>query len=279
MSWLKITAELALEPQDWSLWASLFEEAGCPSTQILSAPPRISGYLEETDSARERAGLLAERLRSMQAKTFIETVPEEDWTETWKKFFQPFRVGQRLVIRPSWQSFEVGLDDVEVVIDPGQAFGTGDHPTTRLCLRLIAERDWTGMRVVDVGCGSGILAISAAKLGASCVTGVDIEPGSVEIAKANAERNGVHAQWLIGDGFEPLLGENFDAAFSNIISAVLLRLAPDASRSVRPGGVWIVSGVIEANWPDVRSAIERVGFKLDQRLQEDEWLAATFVRL
>ncbi|MCX7799819.1 MAG: 50S ribosomal protein L11 methyltransferase [Fimbriimonadales bacterium] len=278
MNWLKITAELPQEPLDWSPWALAFEDAGCPSTQILSSPPRMVGYLEQSEGARERACLLIQRLRAMDAEASIETVAEEDWAEAWKRFFRPFRVGERLVIRPSWEPFQLSPGDVEVVIDPGQAFGTGDHPTTRLCLRLLADRDWTGLSVADVGCGSGILGISAAKLGAACVVGVDIEAGSVEIASANARRNGVRAEWLVGDAFEPLLGRSFDAAFSNIISAVLIRIAPDAARCLRPGGLWIVSGVIEANWSDVREAAERAGFDLQQRLQEGEWLAATFLR-
>ncbi|MEJ5171204.1 MAG: 50S ribosomal protein L11 methyltransferase [Fimbriimonadales bacterium] len=277
--WRRITAIPPEEPQDWSPWAEAFAEAGCPSTQMLSDPPRIEGYLEDAPGAEERASVLAERLRGIGATVESEEVPDQDWSETWKRFFKPFRVGDRLVVRPSWESVSLGPGDVEVEIDPGQAFGTGDHPTTRLCLQLLAGLPWDGLRVADVGCGSGILGIAAAKLGAAEVVGVDIDEASVEVARQNAQRNGVPCRWLVGNGFEPLEGDAFDAAFSNIISAVLIRIAPDAARAVRPGGLWIVSGVIEANWPDVLRAAENAGFGLMEARREGEWLAAVLQRL
>ncbi len=246
---------------------------------MLSDPPRIEGYLEDAPGAEERASVLAERLRGIGATVESEEVPDQDWSETWKRFFKPFRVGDRLVVRPSWESVSLGPGDVEVEIDPGQAFGTGDHPTTRLCLQLLAGLPWDGLRVADVGCGSGILGIAAAKLGAAEVVGVDIDEASVEVARQNAQRNGVPCRWLVGNGFEPLEGDAFDAAFSNIISAVLIRIAPDAARAVRPGGLWIVSGVIEANWPDVLRAAENAGFGLMEARREGEWLAAVLQRL
>ncbi|MFN3683290.1 MAG: 50S ribosomal protein L11 methyltransferase [Fimbriimonadaceae bacterium] len=278
-TWHRITARPPEEPADWSPWAEVFSDFGCPSSQVLSNPPAIEGYLEDAPGAAERASELAERLRALGALVETAVVPDEDWSETWKRFFKPFRVGERLVIRPSWDRCSLRPGDVEVEIDPGQAFGTGDHPTTRLCLRLLASLPWDGLRVADVGCGSGILGIAAAKLGAAEVVGVDIEEASVEVARENARRNGVSCRWIVGDGFEPLAGETFDAAFSNIISAVLIRIAPDAAKAVRRGGLWIVSGVIEANWPDVLRAAETAGFGPKEVQREGEWLAAVLQRL
>ena len=278
-TWHRISARPPEEPADWSPWAEVFSEAGCPSTQVLDDPARIEGYLEDAPGATERARDLADRLRALGAHVEVAEVPEEDWSETWKRFFRPFRVGERLVIRPSWEACGLRPGDVEVVIDPGQAFGTGDHPTTRLCLRLLAALPWDGLRVADVGCGSGILGIAAAKLGAAEVVGVDIEEASVEVARENARRNGVSCRWLVGNGFDPLAGETFDAAFSNIISAVLIRIAPDAARAVRRGGLWIISGVIGANWPDVLRAAETAGFGPQEVQREGEWLAAVLQRL
>jgi len=278
-TWHRISARPPEEPADWSPWAEVFSEAGCPSTQVLDDPARIKGYLEDAPGATERARDLADRLRALGAHVEVAEVPEEDWSETWKRFFKPFRVGERLVIRPSWEACGLRPGDVEVEIDPGQAFGTGDHPTTRLCLRLLAALPWDGLRVADVGCGSGILGIAAAKLGAAEVVGVDIEEASVEVARENARRNGVSCRWLVGNGFDPLAGETFDAAFSNIISAVLIRIAPDAARAVRRGGLWIISGVIGANWPDVLRAAETAGFGPQEVQREGEWLAAVLQRL
>ncbi|MCA1997481.1 MAG: 50S ribosomal protein L11 methyltransferase [Armatimonadetes bacterium] len=278
-TWHRISARPPEEPADWSPWAEVFSEAGCPSTQVLDDPARIEGYLEDAPGATERARDLADRLRALGAHVEVAEVPEEDWSETWKRFFKPFRVGERLVIRPSWEVCGLRPGDVEVEIDPGQAFGTGDHPTTRLCLRLLAALPWDGLRVADVGCGSGILGIATAKLGAAEVVGVDIEEASVEVARENARRNGVSCRWLVGNGFDPLAGETFDAAFSNIISAVLIRIAPDAARAVRRGGLWIISGVIGANWPDVLRAAETAGFGPQEVQREGEWLAAVLQRL
>jgi ribosomal protein L11 methyltransferase len=202
-------------------------------------------------------------------------VPEVDWAEAWKQFFVPRTVG-RFFVRPSWEEAPVPEGLVEIVLDPGQAFGTGDHPTTRMCLELVGETVTAGARVADIGSGSGILSIAAAKLGAE-VEGVDLDAPSVEAARENAARNGVSAEFRLGTGFEPLEG-TYDVVLSNIISAALIGLAPVTAARVRPGGAWIVSGVIQDNWADVLSAAEAAGFRLDRRLEEGEWVAARLFR-
>jgi len=205
-------------------------------------------------------------------------VPEEDWAEAWKQHFKPRRIGERVVIRPTWEGYRLREGDIEIVLDPGQAFGTGDHPTTRLCLELMQLVPLAGKSVADIGCGSGILSIAAVKLDASDVYASDIDGQSVEVAKANAVLNQVDFQAEVSEGFAGLNGTPREVVLSNIISATLIRLSGDAAGAVEKGGFWIVSGIIESNWPDVLKAAEQAGFQLKQRNQEDEWVAAIFQR-
>jgi ribosomal protein L11 methyltransferase len=146
-----------------------------------------------------------------------------------------------------------------------------------MCLQLLEEVPLQGVSVADVGCGSGILSIGACLLGAGDVRAVDIEPLSVEVAKENATLNGVAFQAVVGRGISALAAHGpFDVVVSNIISAVLIQIAPEVADAVKPGGRWIVSGIIAQNWPDVRAAAVRHGFEEAAFLEEDGWVAATF---
>ena len=278
VDWIEIRATLPAVPEDWSYLASLFQDAGCPSTLQTDRPPTITAYLEDVSGASEAAAELRERLlASGAAEVEFRTVPDSDWAESWKQHFKPRRVGKRFVIKPTWETCESSANDLVIVLDPGQAFGTGDHPTTRLCLELLESADVAGKRVADIGCGSGILSIGAVLLGASEVYASDIEASSVEISKENASRNSVSFQCETAEGFAGARGK-WDVLVSNIISATLMRLAPEAAEHVQPGGFWIVSGIYRSNWEDVRSAAERSGFTLVQTAEEDDWVGATFRR-
>lgn len=277
--WIQITATFSKPPEDWSVFADAFDRFGCPGSIQTDKPPTIGAYLVAVDGARAQAAGLAEELRRLGAdKVEQVVVPDEDWSETWKQFFKPRRVGKRFVIRPSWEEFAAGPSDRVIVLDPGEAFGTGDHQTTRLCLELMEEAGLADREVADVGCGSGILSIGSRLLGAKSVIAVDIDPVSVEVAHANAVRNAVSFEVVCGDGFEPFAGRSFDVILSNIISAVLIRLAPQVAAHVKPGGLWIASGIIRQNWPDVLAAAERAGFSLIDLKEEDEWVGATLRR-
>src|SRR5688572_27816077 len=177
----------------------------------------------------------------------VDRVPEEDWSESWKQFFKPREVGKGFMVKPTWEA--IGATDRAVIeLDPGQAFGTGEHATTQLCLAMLEEAIEAGDSVIDVGCGSGILSIAAAKLGAK-VKATEIDPTAAQTAAENAARNGVSVEVLVCDGLPDGL-DPADVVVSNIVSATIIRLAPAIARLTKEGGVWIASGIIPANLSD-----------------------------
>jgi ribosomal protein L11 methyltransferase len=170
----------------------------------------------------------------------VEAVEEQNWVQLTQSQFDPIRISDRLWIVPSWHE-SPDPAAVNLILDPGMAFGTGSHPTTRLCLEWLERNVAEGCSVLDYGCGSGILAIAAARLGAGKVAGVDIDPQAVEAARANAERNGVTA--LFADSADPVAGE-YDVVVANILSNPLRVLAPAICAHVRPGGRLALSGIL-----------------------------------
>lgn len=280
-NWVKITAFLNQVPEDWSIFGEAFERFGCPSSIQFDRPPSISGYLVEVPGVETQTDALkGELLRLGVERVEIEVVPDEDWSELWKAHFKPIKVGKNVMIRPTWEAApEIG-DGIEIVLDPGQAFGTGDHPTTRMCLELL-EAEIESHRptaVFDLGTGSGILAILAKRMGVPEVFATDIDPISVEVARANAALNQVEFQVEVANGLDSVPARTWPLVISNIISATLIRFAPEMALRVEPGGRWIVSGVIRDNWDGVRLAAENAGFQLITHQTEGDWVAAVFTR-
>lgn len=273
-TWTMVRAKLPETPLDWSIWVDTFEEFGIEGTLQEEKPPALVGYAHSADDV---PGLTL-ALEAQGAVVETDQIEEQNWAESWKQFFKPVRIGQHWVVRPTWEPFDVLPGDREIVLDPGQAFGTGDHPTTRMCLELLELAGLEGQTVADIGCGSGILSVGAVKLGAASVVAVDNDPPSIESSLENAERNGTPFEVLLGTGFEPLGDRVFDVVVSNIISATLIRIAPVVATRIRPGGQWIVSGIIRSNWPDVLAAAEANGFALLEHREEGEWVAAQFRR-
>lgn len=274
-TWTLVRATYSEIPLDWAGYIHIFEEHGVKGTVQTDRPITLGGYLFQGTGVEALSQSLLEG-GAEKVETFI--VAEEDWDATWKKFFHTTRIGKAIVIRPEWELSDLQPGDIEIVLDPGQAFGTGDHPTTRMCLELLEVADLAGKSVADIGCGSGILSVAAKKLGAARVIGVDNDQPSVDASIENAERNQVTYDVLNANGFSGLGGEKFDVVVSNIISATLIRVAPDAATTVKEGGQWCVSGIIQANWPEVRQCIEMQGFSLLEERQEGDWIAALFQR-
>lgn len=209
-------------------------------------------------------------------------VHEADWADAWKAHFPVIRVGRRVVIRPTWRRHRRSPDDVVIGLDPGMAFGTGLHPTTRLCLAAIETLADGGLvagaRVLDVGCGSGILAIAAAKLGAAEVLGVDTDPIAVDATAANADRNGVADSVRARHGSLPSAAPPFDVVVANLIASLLIALAAPLADELRPSGTLLASGIHVDREGEVRDAFGRAGLGVQERTIEGDWVALRAVR-
>jgi ribosomal protein L11 methyltransferase len=204
-------------------------------------------------------------------------VHESDWATAWKSHFPVLRVGRRLVIRPTWRRHRRRPDDVVLALDPGMAFGTGLHPTTRLCLaaleRLADDGRLRGARVLDVGCGSGILAIAALRLGAGSALGVDTDPIAVEASEANVRRNRLVRRFRARAGSVPSGEPRFDVVLANLIASVLVGLADELAAELRPGGTLLASGIFRDREADVGLALEAAGLVVGDRSAEGDWVA------
>ena len=246
------------------------------------APVLIKTYLPARDpSARQRQASIEKavwalgRLRQV-APLQVQRLREADWANAWKEYFFVHRVGERTVIVPSWRQadYEPRADDVVLLLDPGMAFGTGLHPTTRLCLRAVEECVRPGMRVLDVGAGSGILAIAAARLGASAVEAVEIEPVAAGVCQQNVERNGVADVVHVTSGtLSSAPRERYDLILANITIATLLQLHPLLAEHLSTNGVAVLSGVLAERADELLAALLEAGWRHQRTEQEQDWVA------
>ncbi len=249
-----------------------------------SRPATIRAYVPARDAAvAERARSTVETaLGHLQAfglrpigELRTRFVDEADWAESWKAHFNVLHVGRRLVIKPSWLRHRRTGDEVVIDLDPGMAFGTGLHPTTRLCLEAleeVADRGPLG-RALDLGCGSGILSIAAVRLGATRVLGLDIDPIAVEATLANARHNRVGKRVRAREGTIPSDEGPFDLVLANLIAGIIVELAANLATELIPGGTLIASGIFIDREPDVRIALEAGGFVITGRRAESDWVA------
>lgn len=204
-------------------------------------------------------------------------VDEADWADAWKTHFPVLRVGRRIVVRPTWRRHRAAADVAVLVLDPGMAFGTGLHPTTRLCLLgigALADRGaLAGARVLDVGSGSGILSIAATRLGAASAVALDSDPIAVEATLANAHRNRLDRRISARLGTLPSGEPAFDVVVANLIASLLVRLARAMAAEVRPAGAWLVSGIFVDREPEVAAAFAEHGLTTIDRWREGDWVA------
>jgi ribosomal protein L11 methyltransferase len=249
-------------------------------------PAVVRGYVpaEDASAAEHAAGEVAAALGHLQAfglrpigELRTRVVQEADWAESWKAYFPVMRVGRRIVIRPTWRRHRAGPGDVVLALDPGMAFGTGLHPTTRLCLAalepMVDDGRLPGSRVLDVGCGSGILAVAALRLGAASALGVDTDPIAVESTAANARRNGLGRRLRTREGSLPTGARPFDVVLANLIAGVLVPLAPLLRDELRAGGTLLASGIFADREAEVATAFGTAGFQLTGRMVDGDWVA------
>lgn len=232
----------------------------------------IHMYLEPGASPVETLALIAARMESAGIPYTSETegVEQEDWQNGWRKYYHPMDVGQRLAIVPSWQDYDT--DRVKLILDPGLAFGTGGHETTNLCLEVLDERVKGGERVLDIGTGSGILAIAALKLGAAVAEGVDIDPVAVRTAGENAALNGVADKLtvLVGDLSDKASGK-YDIITANIVANAIMSLAPAVPGLMADDAVFIASGIIDSRKDEVIAALEAAGLAVLEVKEKRGW--------
>lgn len=202
------------------------------------------------------------------------TVNDDEWLNGWKKYFKPIEVGDKLVIKPSWEEYDNNTSRKEVVIDPGAAFGTGTHATTSLCLKLVERYLNAGDCVLDVGCGSGILSIAASLLGAKYALGIDIDETAVKIAKENAKINGIEkvTEYVCGDLCNKVSGK-YELVCANIVADVIIRMLIDIDKYMKKDAVLIVSGIIDIRADDVKDAFSSSGYKIIEEMRKDNWYA------
>lgn len=207
---------------------------------------------------------------------------EEDWANSWRKYYPPQFVGEKLCVLPYWLPVEEAQGRLPVILDPGLTFGTGSHPSTQMCLAALEARLIPGSRVVDLGSGSGVLSIAALRLGAACAVGVDIDPKAEDMARENGAYNGMSTprfQAFTGDvagdpsALAALMdaGGPFDLALINIVANVILALTPSLRRLLRPGGAVICSGILDSRLEEVRACLQAHGFRILETRSQEEW--------
>ena len=242
---------------------------------------RVKFYVPDDDDGRAR---LREWLSGIDAPYTTAGLKEEDWANNWKQYYKPMSVGERLYIVPEWEKDGKPLPQgkVPLYLNPGLIFGTGNHASTQLCLEGVERYTVPGASVLDLGCGSGILSIAALCLGGACAVGVDIDPKAVGVAYENAAMNGIgkdRYEVLAGDVIsdKPLAARlalrRYDMVLANIVSDVIIPLAPHALALLAEGGIFLCSGIIDTRADEVARAIERAGFAIVERRERSGWAA------
>ncbi len=242
----------------------------------------VHAWLEPSEDFPALLSTLQSRLASLAAANpgygaltlDTKSIPNENWAENWKKFYKPLRCGEHFVIKPSWEPFEPLPGDHVIEMDPGMAFGSGYHETTSMCLALLERTVFPGSRVIDVGTGSGILAIGAAMLGAGEVLAIDIDRDAVRVAEENVSRCGVKDRVLVQEGnLLDRVEESCDICVANIIAQIICSSAAPLYSHVVPGGLFICSGIIAEMEAPVREALLSAGFEIQDVLHKGEWVA------
>lgn len=241
----------------------------------------IKGYYKEDERFNEYIDYIKESFENIESFGIdkgkgiitVSKVNEEDWENNWKKYYKPVKVGEKIVIKPIWEEYKEASGELVVELDPGMAFGTGTHETTRMCIKALEKYIKPESMVFDIGTGSGILAIAAAKLGAAKVIGVDLDPVAVNSAKENVKYNNVENIEILHGNLLDVVSGKADIIVANIIADIIILILSDVKKCINSGGYFISSGIIKARKDDVVEKLKEAGFEIIETNTEGEWVA------
>lgn len=278
--------------QDTEIYWDYVDEKLCE--ELCGQETKLKVYIEDSDDGRAQIAALNDRLAALKATdtddvlgrlvTDQSVTRQEDWEWGWKQYFKPFPVGEKFLIKPSWETVDNPGARQILEIDPASSFGTGTHDTTQLCITMLEKTVKGGEKLLDMGTGSGILAIAAGMLGANPEVAVDIDEHCLTCALENAERNGVtikktlHGDALRDEKLAEEIGGGYDIICANIVADIIIGMAPMFFEKLKEGGTLITSGIIEERADEVGQALEQAGFRLTDRQISNGWAAFTAVR-
>lgn len=239
----------------------------------------VKAYFAEEDNIQDVLAYVNERLEELkemgldlgEAKVEHEKMHEEDWANTWKQYYKPSKVGEKIVVKPIWEEYEAKENELVVDLDPGMAFGTGTHETTRMCIQALERYVKEESTVFDVGCGSGILAIAAAKLGAKLAVGVDLDPVAVESSIENIGYNNLSNIEILHGNLVEVIDGKANIVVANILAEIICILTDDVKRVLKDGGIFITSGIIHDRVDMVCEKLEATGFEIIEKNRDGEW--------
>jgi ribosomal protein L11 methyltransferase len=240
----------------------------------------VKGYFSEEDDIDGLVKYIEEKISDLkemginvgEGKVFAQKVREEDWANNWKQYYKPTKIGDRIVIKPIWEEYKASEDEIIVELDPGMAFGTGTHETTRMCVLALEKYIKPESTVFDIGTGSGILAITAAKINAKSVIGVDLDPVAVDSAKENVSYNELNNINIVEGNLMDVVKGKADIIVANIIAEVIMILVEDVKKFLLPGGYFISSGIIRERKDAVVEKLCNAGFIIKESMEDGEWV-------
>ena len=260
-------------------YGDLIDEAILNADKTVAS---VSVYLPADSGVADTVVFLKTRFAelSINAEISVSGVNEEDWANSWKEYYKPIKIGEKIVIVPAWEKYSAKDGEIIVRMDPGMAFGTGTHETTRLVIKFLEKYIKQGMRVADVGCGSGILAICASKLGAGECKAYDIDPVAVKVANENIKDSGLdNVTCDVSDLLKQVdRSAPYNVICANIVADIIIRMMPDVGELMDEDSVILASGIIVERSEDVINAFDDNGFKVVERIDENGWCALAVMK-
>ncbi len=260
--------DLSNQKEGWDFW-------GIDLDGIDLKSIKIKAYCSEVEDIDSILLFLKENIEIKGlGKLDIKEIEDEDFLNNWKKYFKPFKIGENIIIKPTWEDYDKKDGDIIIEIDPGMAFGTGTHETTSLCIEGLEKYVKEGDTVFDIGCGSGILSIVSAKLGAKDITAIDLDPLCVKVSKENVAKNGLENIIEVKKGnLLDFLDGKADIIVANIIAEAILTITGDVKSYLKDGGIFISSGIILEKKDKVLEALAGNGFKIEEVNTQGEWVS------